>query len=60
MRVVLVCPYAWEAAGGVQVHVKNLAARLVERGHDATVLAPTLAAPSEPWVRSVGRPLRVS
>ena len=60
MRVVLVCPYAWEAAGGVQVHVKNLAARLLERGHDATVLAPTLAPPSEPWVRSVGRPLRVS
>ena len=42
------------------MHVKNLAARLLERGHDATVLAPMVAAPSEPWVRSVGRPLRVS
>ena len=30
----LVCPYAWEAAGGVQVHVKNLATRLLERGHE--------------------------
>ena len=60
MRIALVCPYAWEAAGGVQVHVKNLAARLLERGHEATVLAPTTAEPSEPWVRSVGRPLRIS
>ena len=60
MRIALVCPYAWEAAGGVQVHVKNLAARLLERGHEATVLAPTGSAPPEPWVRSVGRPLRVS
>lgn len=60
MRIALVCPYAWEASGGVQVHVRNLAARLLERGHEATVLAPTTAEPSEPWVRSVGRPLRVS
>ena len=60
MRIALVCPYAWEAAGGVQVHVKNLATRLRDRGHEATVLAPTTGVPSEPWVRSVGRPVRVS
>ncbi len=60
MRVALVCPYAWEAAGGVQVHVKNLATRLLDRGHQTMVLAPTIATPSEPWVRSVGRPIRVS
>ena len=60
MRIALVCPYAWEAAGGVQVHVKNLARRLLERGHEAIVLTPTTAAPSEPWVWSVGRPVRVS
>jgi phosphatidylinositol alpha-mannosyltransferase len=60
VRIALVCPYAWEAAGGVQVHVKNLAARLLERGHEAIVLTPTISAPSEPWVRSVGRPVRVS
>jgi phosphatidyl-myo-inositol alpha-mannosyltransferase len=59
VRIALVCPYAWEAAGGVQVHVKNLAARLLERGHEAIVLTPTTVAPSEPWVRSVGRPVRV-
>jgi len=60
VRIALVCPYAWEAAGGVQVHVKNLATRLLDRGHQAMVLTPTIATPSEPWVRSVGRPIRVS
>jgi phosphatidylinositol alpha-mannosyltransferase len=60
VRIALVCPYAWEAAGGVQVHVKNLAMRLLERGHEAIVLAPTTMSPPEPWVRSVGRPVRIS
>lgn len=60
MRIALVCPYDWQAAGGVQVHVANLASQLLERGHEAVVLAPTVAVPTEPWVRSVGRPVRVS
>ncbi len=59
MRIALVCPYAWEAAGGVQVHVKNLATRLLERGHETIVLAPTTVSPLEPWVRPVGRPVRI-
>jgi phosphatidyl-myo-inositol alpha-mannosyltransferase len=59
VRIALVCPYAWEAAGGVQVHVRNLASRLRDRGHEATVLAPSAIPPAETWVRSVGRPLRV-
>ena len=59
MRIALVCPYAWEASGGVQVHVRNLASRLRDRRHEVTVLAPTLRAPAEPGVRSVGRPIRV-
>lgn len=59
MRIALVCPYDWQAAGGVQVHVANLATQLQERGHEAVVLAPTVAVPAEPWVRSVGRPVRV-
>jgi phosphatidyl-myo-inositol alpha-mannosyltransferase len=60
VRIALVCPYDWQAAGGVQVHVANLAGQLLERGHEAVVLAPTVAVPAEPWVRSVGRPVRVS
>ena len=59
MRIALVCPYAWQASGGVQVHVKNLAERLRDRGHETVVLAPTITPPTEPWVRSVGRPIRV-
>jgi phosphatidylinositol alpha-mannosyltransferase len=36
-----------------------LAVRLQDRGHEVTVLAPTTAAPVEPWVRSVGAPIRI-
>ena len=59
MRIALVCPYAWEAAGGVQVHVRNLGERLRERRHDVVVLTPSSVRPEEPWVRSVGRPRRI-
>jgi phosphatidyl-myo-inositol alpha-mannosyltransferase len=57
VRIALVCPYAWEAAGGVQVHVRNLGERSRERGHEVVVLTPGV--PDEPWVRSVGRSQRV-
>ena len=59
MRVLLVCPYAWDAPGGVQVHVGDLARRLRAGGHEVLVLAPAGAQPAEPWVRAVGRPLRI-
>ena len=59
MRIALVCPYAWEAPGGVQVHVRNLATKLRDREHEVAVVAPAARRPAEPWVRAVGRPLRV-
>lgn len=59
MRVLLACPYAWDAPGGVQVHVRQLAGRLLERGHQVLVLAPSARGAEEPWVRIVGRPLRM-
>jgi phosphatidylinositol alpha-mannosyltransferase len=59
MRVALVCPYAWDAPGGVQVHVGQLALHLRSRGHVVLVLAPGRAPAPEPWVRIVGRPVRV-
>ena len=59
MRILLSCPYAWDAPGGVQVHVGELGARLRARGHDVRVLTPSRAAPREPWVRGVGRPIAV-
>ena len=48
MRIGLVCPYSLDAPGGVQVHVMELAAELMRRGHEVQVLAPapqTLALP---------------
>jgi phosphatidyl-myo-inositol alpha-mannosyltransferase len=59
MRIALACPYAWEAAGGVQVHVRQLAVRLRRRGHQVLVLAPAGEPPPQAFVEAVGRPVRV-
>lgn len=59
MRIALACPYAWDAPGGVQVHVAQLASRLRAGGHQVLVLAPGDRAASERWVEIVGRPVRV-
>ncbi len=59
MRVALACPYAWDDPGGVQVQVRELAERLRDGGHEVLVLAPARTAPTEPWVRAVGRPLDI-
>ncbi|MGH2702445.1 MAG: glycosyltransferase family 4 protein, partial [Actinomycetota bacterium] len=40
MRIVIVCPYAWDRFGGVQSHIRAQAATLRRRGHDVTVIAP--------------------
>lgn len=57
MRVALTCPYAWDATGGVQNHVAQLAEVLQDRGHEVVVLAPATAlhASVPPHVRLVGR-----
>jgi len=54
VRIALVCPYAWDEPGGVQVQVRGLAERLRERGHEVLVLAPAGRRPSEPWVMGIG------
>jgi len=59
VRILLSCPYAWDAPGGVQVHVRQLAGVLLERGHEVLVLAPGRGGADEPFVRIVGRPVRV-
>lgn len=59
MRVALACPYGWDAPGGVQVHVRQLAERLRLRDHRVLVLAPASAPVEDPFVRVVGRPVRV-
>jgi phosphatidyl-myo-inositol alpha-mannosyltransferase len=63
VRLLLSCPYDWNAPGGVQVHVRQLASALRSRGHHVLVVAPgtDLGPPSADAVpvRLVGRPLRV-
>jgi len=59
VRVALACPYRWEATGGVQTHVRQLAAELRRRGHRTLVLAPGRAAPADPDVRIVGPTVKV-
>jgi phosphatidylinositol alpha-mannosyltransferase len=72
MKVALACPYAWDAAGGVQVHVRQLAGHLQARGHDVLVLAPAMSGPAsssagpaevdfpgDHAVRIVGRAVRI-
>lgn len=60
MKVLVACPYDWGAPGGVQVHVRELAARLRTAGHEVRVLAPGRGSPEEGWVRYTGRPLRIA
>jgi phosphatidylinositol alpha-mannosyltransferase len=40
LRVGIVCPYSFDAPGGVQFHVRDLAHALQEQGHEVSVLAP--------------------
>lgn len=40
MKVGIVCPYAWDAPGGVQAHVRDQAETLISEGHEVSVLTP--------------------
>ncbi|WP_163543406.1 glycosyltransferase family 4 protein [Occultella kanbiaonis] len=40
MRIGLVCPYSFDAPGGVQFHIRDLAEKFLELGHEVSVLAP--------------------
>jgi phosphatidylinositol alpha-mannosyltransferase len=59
MRIAIACPYAWDDAGGVQVHIRELAARLREREHEVLVLTPARSVPAEPWAIRVGTPVDI-
>ena len=60
MRVALVCPYDWSAAGGVQVHVRALREHLLARGHLAIVVAPSSRPVEDEGVRVVGSPIAIA
>ena len=65
MRVAIACPYAWNAPGGVQVHIRQLAEHLRRRGHQTLVLAPAVdgtgdgLAAGNGEVVDVGRAIRI-
>lgn len=60
MRIGLVCPYAWDVPGGVQVHVRDLAEEFIRQGHWVTVLAPVEHAEDLPdYLVDAGRPVAV-
>ncbi|MEQ9692959.1 glycosyltransferase family 4 protein [Shimia sp. SDUM112013] len=40
MKIVMVCPYAMGRPGGVQTHVRDMAAWLRDQGHEVRIIAP--------------------
>lgn len=40
LRVGIVCPYSFDAPGGVQFHIRDLAEAIMAQGHSVSVLAP--------------------
>ncbi|MDO5048397.1 MAG: glycosyltransferase family 4 protein [Actinomycetaceae bacterium] len=53
MKIGIVCPYSYDAPGGVQYHVSDLATELIRRGHDVNVLAPVETAEVPDFVTAV-------
>ncbi|HEU5333492.1 MAG TPA: glycosyltransferase family 4 protein [Actinocrinis sp.] len=60
MKIGIVCPYSWDVPGGVQFHIRDLAAHLINLGHEVSVLAPSDDdTPLPPYVVSAGRAVPV-
>ncbi|MFJ2815517.1 glycosyltransferase family 4 protein [Streptomyces sp. NPDC091279] len=60
MRIGIVCPYSWDVPGGVQFHIRDLAAYFIAQGHEVSVLAPADDdTPLPPYVVSAGRAVPV-
>lgn len=58
MKIGIVCPYAWDVPGGVQVHIRDFAEELLSRGHEVSVLAPGDEDDDlPPYVAKAGRPV---
>ena len=55
MKIVQVCPYDIDRPGGVQRHIRALAAALRARGHDVLVVAPGSAGGKVDDVFHLGR-----
>ena len=60
LNIGIVCPYGWDAPGGVQAHIADLRTYLVNQGHQVSVLAPTADEENLPsWVVSAGKPISI-
>ena len=60
LNIGIVCPYGWDAPGGVQAHIADLRQYLVTKGHSVSVLAPTADEDALPdWVVSAGKPISI-
>lgn len=60
LNIGIVCPYGWDAPGGVQTHIADLREYLVAKGHQVSVLAPTADEQALPsWVVSAGKPISI-
>jgi phosphatidyl-myo-inositol alpha-mannosyltransferase len=58
MRIAQVCPYAWDAPGGVQAHVGDLTEHLRRVGHEVRILAPILRREGIRGITVAGRAVR--
>lgn len=60
LRIGFVCPYGWDAPGGVQAHIRDLAEYLIAHGHTVSVLAPAADEEALPsYVVSAGKPIAI-
>ncbi len=60
LNIGIVCPYGWDAPGGVQAHIADLRNFLIGQGHQVSVLAPTADEDALPdWVVNAGKPIPV-
>lgn len=59
MKIAQVCPYDYQALGGVQSHIRELSRALRERGHEVSVIAPYGSRPHDKEVITAGRFRRI-
>ncbi len=55
MKIGIVCPYSFDAPGGVQAHITDLTEELSARGHHVSVLAPGTLSDGPGWLTTTGR-----
>lgn len=60
LKVGIVCPYSFDAPGGVQFHIRDLAEALMAQGHTVSVLAPADDdTPIPDYITSAGKAIPV-